>query len=177
MAKTEDFSKEGPRRINRYFSESFKRKKAREIEKNISTVLEVGREYEVSTTAVYKWLDRYSRDRKRGVKQVVELMSDTRKIQELKNKIRDLEQLVGQKQFEIEFKDKMIDIAEEMYDIDIKKNLVRNPLLVLAQQEGTPVENEPGLSLVGDHKTEHAPAAQQGTGKRGGKGAAKGDTP
>ncbi len=128
MAKVEDFSNKWSQRVNRYFSESFKRKKVREIEKNVSTVLEVSREYEVSTTAVYKWLDKYSHNRKRGVKQVVELMSDTRKIQELRNKIRDLEQLVGQKQFEIEFKNKMIDIAEEMYDIDIKKKLGSQPL-------------------------------------------------
>ncbi|WP_423818004.1 transposase [Salinimicrobium sp. TIG7-5_MAKvit] len=128
MAKPQDFSKEASNRVNRYFSESFKRKKVREIEKNISTVLEVSKEYEVSTTAVYKWLDKYSRNRKRGVKQVVELMSDTRKIQDLKAKIRELEQLVGQKQFEIEFKNKMIDIAEEMYDIDIKKKLGSKPL-------------------------------------------------
>lgn len=128
MAKLQDFSKEASQRVNRYFSESFKRKKVREIEKNLSTVAEISKEYEVSTTAIYKWLDKYSRNRKRGVKQVVELMSDTRKIQDLKAKIRELEQLVGQKQFEIEFKNKMIDIAEEMYDIDIKKKLGSKPL-------------------------------------------------
>jgi transposase len=128
MANIKDFSKESSQRINRYFSESFKRKKVREIEKNTSTVLEVSREYEVSTTAVYKWLNKYSRNHKRGVKQVVELMSDTRKIQDLKARIRELEQMLGQKQFEIEFKSKMIDIAEEMYDIDIKKKLGSKPL-------------------------------------------------
>ncbi|MCC8360128.1 transposase [Salinimicrobium sediminilitoris] len=122
MAKLQDFSKESSQRVNRYFSESFKRKKVREIEKNLVTVAEISKEYEVSTTAIYKWLDKYSRNRKRGVKQVVELMSDTRKLQDLKARIRELEQMLGQKQFEIEFKDKMIDIAEEMYDIDIKKN-------------------------------------------------------
>ncbi|SDL56829.1 transposase, partial [Salinimicrobium catena] len=88
MAKPQDFSKEVSQRVNRYFSDSFKRKKVREIERNLTTVSEVSKEYEVSTTAVYKWLDKYSRDRKRGVKQVVELMSDTRKIQDLKAKIR-----------------------------------------------------------------------------------------
>ena len=128
MAKLQDFSKETPNRINRYFSESFKRRKVREIEKNMSTVLDVSREYEVSSTSVYRWLDQYSRNRKRGVKQVVELMSDTRKIQDLKARIRELEQMLGQKQFEIEFKSKMIDIAEEMYDIDIKKKLGSGPL-------------------------------------------------
>lgn len=127
MAKLQDFSKETPQRINRYFSESFKRKKVREIEKNLSTVLEVSREYEVSATAVYKWLNKYSRNRKHGVKQVVELMSDTRKIQDLKARISELEQMLGQKQFEIEFKSKMIDIAEEMYNIDIKKKLGSKP--------------------------------------------------
>ena len=55
-------------------------------------------------------------------------MSDTRKIQDLKAQIRELEHLVGQKQIEIEFKNKMIDIAEEMYDIDIKKKLSSKPL-------------------------------------------------
>jgi len=128
MAKLEDFSKVEHQRINRYFSESFKRKKVQEIEKNMSSVLEVSREYEVSQTAVYKWLNKYSRNRKRGVKQVVELMSDTRKIQDLKTRIRELEQMLGQKQFEIEFKNKMMDIAEEMYDIDIKKKLGSKPL-------------------------------------------------
>lgn len=128
MAKLEDFSKLEHQRINRYFSESFKRKKVQEIEKNMSSVLEVSREYEVSQTAVYKWLNKYSRNRKRGVKQVVELMSDTRKIQDLKTRIRELEQMLGQKQFEIEFKNKMMDIAEEMYDIDIKKKLGSKPL-------------------------------------------------
>lgn len=128
MANIKDFSKESSQRINRYFSENFKRKKVREIEKNTTTVLEVSREYEVSTTAVYKWVYKYSRNRKRGVKQVVELMSDTRKIEHLKARIRELEQMLGQKQFEIEFKSKMIDIAEEMYDIDIKKKLGSKPL-------------------------------------------------
>jgi transposase-like protein len=128
MAKLQDFSKESSQRINRYFSESFKRKKVQEIEKNLSTVMEISKEYDVSKTAIYKWLDKYSRNRKRGVKQVVELMSDTRKIQDLKAKIRDLEHLIGQKQIEIEFKNKMIDIAEEMYDIDIKKKLSSKPL-------------------------------------------------
>ncbi len=127
MSKPNDFSKVDPQRINRYFSESFKRKKVQEIEKNLSTVQEISREYEVSSTAIYKWLNKYSRNRKRGVKQVVELMSDTRKIQDLKARIRELEQMLGQKQFEIEFKNKMIDIAEDMYDIDIKKKLGSPP--------------------------------------------------
>lgn len=120
MATQEQFN-ERRERQNRYFSESFKRKKVREIERNISSVREVSKEYEVSTTAVYKWLHKFSRHYQRQVKQVIEPMSDTRKIKELKAQIKELERLVGQKQIQIEFQGKMIEIAEETYGLDIKK--------------------------------------------------------
>lgn len=120
MATQEQFNQRRERQ-NRYFSESFKRKKVREIERNISSVREVCREYEVSTTAVYKWLYKYSAHYKKQVKQVIEPMSDTRKIKELKAQIKELERLVGQKQIQIEFQGKMIEIAEETYGVDIKK--------------------------------------------------------
>ena len=50
-------------------------------------------------------------------------MSDSQKIKELRKKIEELERLVGQKQIQLEFKDKMIELAEEMYRVDIKKKL------------------------------------------------------
>jgi hypothetical protein len=50
-------------------------------------------------------------------------MSDAHKIKELKKKIEELERLVGQKQIQLEFKEKMIELAEEMYQVDIKKKL------------------------------------------------------
>jgi len=98
-------------------------KKVREIERNLVSVLEVSREYEVSTTAVYKWLNKYSAYRKRQIRQVIEPMSDTKKIKELKAKIKELEQMVGQKQIQLEFKEKVIELAEQMYNVDIKKKL------------------------------------------------------
>jgi transposase-like protein len=122
MAKRSDFTK-GTRRVVRYFSESFKKEKVRQIERNLITVREVSKEYEVSDTAVYKWLNKYSTFRKSQVRQIIEPMSDARKIKELKAKIQELERLVGQKQIQLEFKDKMIEIAEELYRIDIKKKL------------------------------------------------------
>jgi transposase len=110
-------------RTVRHFSVTFKQEKVREIERNLTTVLRISREYEVSPTAVYKWLDKYSLYRKRQIRQIIEPMSDSRKIEELRAKIKELEQLVGQKQIQLEFKDKMIEIAEQMYKVDIKKKL------------------------------------------------------
>ena len=123
MARREQFTQSRKERQNRYFSESFRIKKVREIERGISTVSEISRAYELSHTAIYKWLHKYGVDYKKSTKQVVEMKSDTKKIEALKNRIKELEQALGRKQFEVEFKDKMIEIAEEMYDVDIKKKL------------------------------------------------------
>ena len=106
----------------RYFSEDFKRNKVREIEKNLTTVSQIGREYNVTRSAIYKWIHKYSMNMKKGVKQVIESNSDTKKIILLKEKIKELEQIVGQKQIMIDFQAKLIEIAEEEYKIDIKKN-------------------------------------------------------
>ena len=123
MAKREAFRIKPTKRQIRFFSESFRKTKVREIERNLTTVIEVSREYEVSATAVYKWLYKYSTLRARQLRQIVEPMSDAHKIKELKKKIEELERLVGQKQIQLEFKEKMIEIAEQMYKVDIKKKL------------------------------------------------------
>jgi|ERR1039457_3644552 transposase-like protein len=127
MAKTEQFTESRQERQMRYFSESFKKQKVRELEKNQTTIAEVCRQYQVRRSSVYKWVYKYSIMKKRGVKQVVELKSDTQKLISLQQKVKELEQIIGQKQIELEFKDKMIEIAEEMYKIDIKKKFGSKP--------------------------------------------------
>jgi transposase len=115
--------KEVSLRHHRYFSESFRQKKVDELDKRITTVAEICREYEVSATAVYKWINKYSLMRKKGVKMVVELESDTNKINALREHIASLEQLLGQKQFEIDFLEKQMELASSQYGIDLKKKL------------------------------------------------------
>jgi len=123
MATLEKLTQAKRERYNRYFSEEFKRQKVREIERNLVGVGELCKEYQVSRTSVYNWLYKYSRMIKKGEKQVVERKSDTRKIQELKERIKELERVIGQKQLKLEFQEKMIELAEETYKIDIKKKL------------------------------------------------------
>ena len=60
---------------------------------------------------------------KKQVKQVVEAKSDTKKIKALEERIKELERIVGQKQLLLEFQDKMIEIAEADYGVDIKKKV------------------------------------------------------
>ncbi len=49
------------------------------------------------------------------------MMSESKKIKELRAKLKELERLNYEKQIEVEFKEKMIEIASEVYGIDIKK--------------------------------------------------------
>ncbi len=108
---------------NRYFSDEFKKKKVKELENNLTSISDICRTYSVSRTSVYRWIYKYSVMAKKQVKQVVESKSDTKKIKALENRIKELERVVGQKQLLLEFKDKMIEIAESTYGVDIKKKV------------------------------------------------------
>lgn len=122
MASIYEFEKLTVReRQNRHFDEEFKRRKVSEIERGITAVSEISREYQVSRPSIYAWIYKYSRMRKKQERMVVEAMSDTRKIAALKEKVKELERVVGQKQIQIDFFDKMIELAEEEYGIEIKK--------------------------------------------------------
>jgi transposase-like protein len=123
MATLERLERERIERQNRYFSEEFKRQKVKDLERRLVTMAELSREYQVSRASIYKWIYKYSVNRKKGERQIVERMSDTRKIKELQDRIKELERIVGQKQMMIDYKDKMIEIAEEMFKIEIKKKL------------------------------------------------------
>ena len=123
MAKVNYFDWEKKSRIQRHFSEDFKRSKVRELEKRITSIADICRTYEVNRASVYKWIYKYSAMAKKQVKVVVEAKSDTVRIKALEERIKELERIVGQKQLLLEFKDKMIEIAEETYGVDIKKKL------------------------------------------------------
>ncbi len=121
MATNTKYFKQSPQeRQYRKFRHIFKLKKVREIEQGKTTVAQVCRAYEVSDSAVYKWIKKYGQ-MKKPERTIVESKSDTSKIVALQKRIAELERLLGQKQIEIEFKDKMMELAEQAYGVDIKK--------------------------------------------------------
>ncbi|HJW17083.1 MAG TPA: transposase [Flavisolibacter sp.] len=126
MARSNELKKAVVRNT-RYFSEEFKRKKVKELDKRITSIADICKEYEVSNTAVYKWVYKYSLMRKKGVKMVVEPESDTARIKALKQHISELEQMLGKKQFEIDFIKKQMEIASEQYGVDFKKKPSGHP--------------------------------------------------
>jgi len=123
MRNTSYFDHTNKPAYQRHFSKDFKLKKVRELERNITSISDICRTYSVSRTSVYRWIYKYSNMAKKQVKQVVEAKSDTRKIKALEDKIKELERIVGQKQLLIDFKEKMIEIAEDTYGVDIKKKV------------------------------------------------------
>jgi len=121
MATREQFIQGRQERQNRYFSEGFKKQKVTDIEKGLINISELAREYQVTRSAIYKWIYKYSAMKKKKERVIHETDSDTRKLLEMKKKIKELEQIIGQKQILIDFQDKVIDMAEEQYKVDIKK--------------------------------------------------------
>ena len=77
-----------PSRQNRFFSEEFKKQKVKELEESLLTITEISQDYGVSRTSVYKWIYKYSMNMKKGVRQVIESNSDTKKFMLLKEKIK-----------------------------------------------------------------------------------------
>jgi transposase-like protein len=114
-------------RQNRTFSEDFKRKKVSELDRNLITIAELSREHQVTSAAIYKWIYKYSAMRKKGLKQVVEAKSDSRKVLLMKEEIKELQRIIGEKQIKIDFQDKMIAFAEAQYKVDIKKKFSGTP--------------------------------------------------
>ena len=127
MVNKTQFKNSPQERQLRYFSESFKQAKVVEIEKKLVSVSALAREYELSRNSIYKWIDKYSMMKKKGIRQVIETESDTKKLMALREKVKELERIVGQKQILIDFKDKMIEIAEQQYGVDIKKKFGSSP--------------------------------------------------
>ncbi len=109
-------------RKRRIFSESFKKERVKEYESGKLTVLEISRLYGISFQAVYNWIYKYSSYNKKGLRIVEQKESHTHRLKELQERIKQLERIVGQKQINIDYLEKMIEIAKKELGIDIKKN-------------------------------------------------------
>lgn len=109
-------------RTNRTFSEEFKKNKVKELIGKQVTVSQLSRLYGVTRTAVYKWLYRYSADYERRSTLVVQMESESYKTERLQQRVAELERTIGQKQLEIDFLNKLMELASDEIGYDVKKN-------------------------------------------------------
>jgi len=106
----------------RIFAEDFKKTCVKEYESGQFSVLELSKLYQIQCAVIYRWIYKFSSYNKKGLKVVEMSDSSKKKLKELHVRIQELERIVGQKQLNIDFLEKMIEIAKEHYGIDIKKN-------------------------------------------------------
>jgi len=109
----------GQRRI---FSDELKRKIVKDIEHNKASISAVCREYLTSKQTVYNWLNKYSRHLQSGKSLVIQMESEQYRSKELEKRVAELEAAVGRKQMEIDFLNKLIEIAGSELKVDLKKN-------------------------------------------------------
>lgn len=104
----------------RRFSTAFKKEKVDLIKSKKLTIKEVSTVYQVSDTAVYKWLHKYGNVAK-GERIVIEKISEEAKNKELLERIKELESEIGRLHIENVLKSKIIECGSELLGEDLKK--------------------------------------------------------
>jgi transposase len=115
-------------KINRIFSESFKREKVALIMQKKLTIKQCSALYGVTTTTVYKWLTKYSSDYGKGTKMVVQLDSEASRTLALQGRVAELERAVGQKQLEVDYLNRLLLLLSGELGYDVKKKYEPPPL-------------------------------------------------
>lgn len=109
-----------PPRTHRTFSAAFKKEKVDLLDAGKITVKELSKIYEVSETAIYKWKKKYSKLAE-GERVVIEKVSEEQKNIELLQRIKELEQIVGKKQIELDYYKTALDIISQEQGEDVLK--------------------------------------------------------
>jgi transposase-like protein len=112
---------------HRKFTDEFKRQIVKDFESGKFSVMQLEKLHGISNRSIYKWIYKFSTFNEKGYQVVEQKHSSNKKLKELASRIKELERMVGQKQIKIDYLEKMIDIAKEELDIDIKKNSDTSP--------------------------------------------------
>jgi len=108
-------------RQRRQFSPTLRKEIVGLIESGKLSVAAASREYNVSSTSIYKWIHRYSTYNKKGAVLVVDKDTQSKKIEEMQQRIAELEQAVGHKQMKLDYYKKFIELASDEVGEDLKK--------------------------------------------------------
>jgi len=108
------------KKTRKIFSEIFKRDKVRLYETGRMTISQLSKLYEVSETALYKWVDKY-RTTPASQRVVIETDSDYLQLLELQKRVDTMERLIGTQQIKLDYQRALIDSASEHYEEDIEK--------------------------------------------------------
>ena len=109
-------------KYNRIFSESLKKQIVTQLSRKEISISQVVTLYSVSRTSVYNWIYTYSPEHKSGTKMVVQKESESTKTEKILQRNAELERIVGQKQLELDYLKKLIELANKELGYDLKKS-------------------------------------------------------
>ena len=109
-------------RKNRKFSEEFKRQIVNEYESGRYSVYQLSELHGMSRSMIYNWIYKFSTFNEKGYRVVEMEDSSSKKMKDMEARIKELEAALGRKQIQVEYFEKMIELAKTELDIDIKKN-------------------------------------------------------
>lgn len=109
-------------RKKRCFSDDFKLNIVKEFESGKYSVLQLERLFKVDNVLIYKWIYKYSNFNDKSSRIIEMKQSSTQKVKDLERQVKELQRVVGIKQLNIDYLEKMIDIAKDEFGVDIKKN-------------------------------------------------------
>jgi transposase-like protein len=114
-------------RERRIFTEEVKKKAVKDLISKRTTMNALMAEHQISRQTVYKWLYKYSPYHEQKCTLVVQMKSEETKNSELQKRVAELERVVGQKQLEIDFLNKLLEIGSSELGFDLKKNFSTPP--------------------------------------------------
>lgn len=114
-------------RESRIFSESLKKQIVKDLVNKRITISQVVIEHQVSRGSVYRWLYEYSPEHNRKCTLVVQMKSEEQMKYELQQRVAELERIVGQKQLEIDFLNKLLEVGSKELGFDLKKSFSSPP--------------------------------------------------
>ena len=114
-------------RERRVFSEPLKKQIVKDLVNKRVTIQQVMLEHQVSRYSVYRWLYKYSPPHEQKCTLVVQMKSEEQRKYELQQRVADLERIVGQKQLEIDFLNKLLEVGSKELGFDLKKSFSSPP--------------------------------------------------
>ncbi|MCM4174322.1 transposase [Arenibacter sp. TNZ] len=109
-------------RKQRKYSEEFKKRLVSDFEKGKFSVPQLEKLHGVPHATIYRWIYKFSIFNESGFRVIEMKDSSNKKMTELEARVKELERTVGRKQIMIDYLEKMMEIAKDELDIDIKKN-------------------------------------------------------
>ncbi len=111
----------------RRYTTDFKKQIVKDFESGKFSVLQLEKLHGINNASIYKWIYKYSKFNEKDYRIIEMKKSSSKKVKDLEKKVKELERIVGSKQLMIDYLEKMMEIAKDELDIDIKKNYGTRP--------------------------------------------------